>query len=427
MTDHVFCGFGFGPIQGGLFINEAFRSGRFSRIVIAEIDQSLVDAVRAAKGRYCVNVAQRDGIDAAAVECVEMLNPRVEKDRQALIEALRDATEIVTSLPSVDFYQRGGASSVAGLIATGLAKHRPPATIIYTAENNNHAAEILERSVGQFLTKPPTGRVRYLNTVIGKMSQVVADPAEIDSKGLRRIAPGIERAFLVEAFNKILVTRCRLDSFKPGIDVFIEKDDLLPFEEAKLYGHNAIHALLAYLGAAKGCLKMAQLADDATLMAIGRRAFIDESGVALIKKYAALHDALFTPAGYREFAEDLLERMVNPWLGDTIARAGRDPVRKLGYDDRIFGTMRLAMQYGIEPVNMALGAAAGLISLVNQARECRLPENLRRTDWRSWRRADIEVMLQWLWRDRSGAEAGRLIEWVVKGHEKLGDVIQAKN
>ena len=45
MGDHVFVGFGFGPIQSGLFLNEAFQSGNFSRLVVAEIDQNLVDAV----------------------------------------------------------------------------------------------------------------------------------------------------------------------------------------------------------------------------------------------------------------------------------------------------------------------------------------------------------------------------------------------
>ncbi|HBG25642.1 MAG: hypothetical protein A2Y10_16010 [Planctomycetes bacterium GWF2_41_51] len=88
------------------------------------------------------------------------------------------------------------------------------------------------------------------------MSQVVTDGEEIKQKGLKTIVPGIDRAFLVEEFNKIIVTTCHLPDFKPGINVFTEKEDLLLFEEAKLYGHNAIHALLAYLGAQKGTKKL---------------------------------------------------------------------------------------------------------------------------------------------------------------------------
>ena len=57
-------------------------------------------------------------------------------------------------------------------------------------------------------------------------------------------------------------------------------------------------------------------------------------------------------------------RMTNKHLDDTIERAARDPQRKLGANDRIFGTMRLAMEYGVEPENMAFGAAAGMFFLL---------------------------------------------------------------
>ena len=146
--------------------------------------------------------------------------------------------------------------------------------------------------------------------------------------------------------------------------VFLEKEDLMPFEEAKLYGHNAIHALLAYLGAYKGYKKMAQLKDDNELMQIAEDAFINESGKALIKKYKDLDDELFTEAGFKGYAEDLLERMTNPYLSDPIERAARDPQRKLGLNDRIFGTIQLALEYGIEPANMIKGAKAGISYLL---------------------------------------------------------------
>ena len=69
---------------------------------------------------------------------------------------------------------------------------------------------------------------------------------------------------------------------------------------------------------------------------------------------------MFTKEGYRVFADDLLERMVNPWLRDSVERVTRDPRRKLGWDDRLVGTMRLALAAGIEPRRFAVGAAAAL-------------------------------------------------------------------
>lgn len=42
----TFVGIGFGPIQSGLFLLEAHRSGNFDRLVVAEIVPEIVDAVR---------------------------------------------------------------------------------------------------------------------------------------------------------------------------------------------------------------------------------------------------------------------------------------------------------------------------------------------------------------------------------------------
>ena len=96
MRDHVFVGFGFGPIQSGLFVSEAFKSGNFSRIVIAEVDQNLVDSVRKNSGSYFVNIASNDGISPEKIDGIETLNPTIDADRQELLIALSQATEIVT-------------------------------------------------------------------------------------------------------------------------------------------------------------------------------------------------------------------------------------------------------------------------------------------------------------------------------------------
>jgi mannitol-1-phosphate 5-dehydrogenase len=45
---------------------------------------------------------------------------------------------------------------------------------------------------------------------------------------------------------------------------------------------------------------------------------------------------------------------------DTIARVGRDPVRKLQSDDRLIGPAKLAYRYGVEPTYLIQGCAAAL-------------------------------------------------------------------
>jgi len=442
MAEHIFTGFGFGPIQGGLFVKEAFQSGNFARIVAAEIDAEIVDAVKANKGSYYVNVAKADGVEVLKIDNVELYAPNVAADRQMLLEALAQSTEITTCLPSVDFYDRGRANSAASLIADGLKNSKAQATIIYTAENNNRAAEMLEEAATKKIGALSPEKVQFLNTVIGKMSRVVAGPAETEARcegsrclrkqggfrseiaelKLRTIAPGIKRSFLVEEFNRILVGRTQITGFKPGIEVFIEKDNLLAFEEAKLYGHNAVHSLLGFIGAVKGCTKMTELKRDQAVMQIGREAFLQESGRALIKKYASLGDRLFTEAGFRDYAQDLLERMTNPYLGDTVARVVRDAVRKLRINGRIFGTMQLALEYDIEPTNMALGAMAGIAVLLKTADENNLPGDLRFGDWRKLDDDGIERIINWLWTGQTGKYARQLIRYVQDAQKHLREL-----
>ncbi|MHC4478661.1 MAG: mannitol dehydrogenase family protein [Planctomycetota bacterium] len=416
MEGHILTGFGFGPIGAGLFVNEAYQSNNFQRIAIAEIDQELVDAVRSKNGSYFVNVAKSSGVEVLKVEGIEIFNPNVEQDRGLLAEVLSESTEIVTCLPSVSLYDTG-ENGTASLIARGLSQSSSAATIIYTAENNNRAAEILEEKVRRKLTSPPARPVQYLNTVIGKMSQVVTDPQVIDDENLVTIAPSIDRAFLVEEFNKILVTKCTIANLRPGVQVFLEKEALLPFEEAKLYGHNAIHALLAYLGSYRGYAHMRELKSDPAVMQIARDAFIDESGAALIKKYDHLGDELFTEAGYQYYAEDLLRRMTNPYLADTIERAGRDPVRKLGLNDRIFGTMALALDQGIPPRNIALCAAAGIVFLLKRAEMYEVPTQLRGDA--NDMSVQIERILNWIWRGQTCPRSSQMIRHVQTAYGRL--------
>jgi len=367
----TFVGFGFGPIQAGLFLAEAHLSGNFDRLVVAEVVPEVVVAVRAAAA-FTVNVGRDDGIDTLTVRPVEIYSPRVDDDRARLIAAVAEATEMATALPSVDFYGAGGASSVAQILAGGLLRkveQSGPPAVVYAAENHTQAAELLRDAV--LAVVPPErqddvlAKVQFLDTIIGKMSGAPEEAAD-----LQPLAPGLDRAYLVEAFNRIYISHIRRPDdggdvapewadFVRGIEVFVEKADLAPFAEAKLYGHNAGHALAAYLAHALGFRRIDELRGRPDVIDFVRAAMVEESGAALCARYAGV-DPLFTPAGFADYAGDLIRRMVNPYVRDTVARVGRDPARKLGWNDRLVGAMRQAQEAGIAPRRYALGAAAAL-------------------------------------------------------------------
>jgi mannitol-1-phosphate 5-dehydrogenase len=374
LTGHrTFVGFGFGAIQAGLFLYEAYRSGGFRRLVVAEVVPDTVEALRRNRDEYSVNIAYADRMEAARVGPVEIENPSMPADVARLVDAVAEAEEISTAVPSVNYYVGSGPGSIHRILAEGLRRKAAvggPRAVVYAAENHNHAAEILEEAV--FYEIPAAERsaarkqVRFLNTVIGKMGGIVEGADAVEAGRLTPITRLGWRAFLVESFNRILISQVRFPEgdppFERGITAFVEKPDLLPIEEAKLYGHNAAHALAAYLGEMRGLSTISDLRPYPEFLEFIRAAFLEESGAALVRKHAG-KDRLFTPEGFAEYADDLMERMTNPYLHDSVYRVGRDPRRKLGWDDRLVGTMRLAMHQNVEPRRFALGAAAALAAL----------------------------------------------------------------
>ena len=338
----TFLGIGLGPIQTGIFVSGASK-GEFDRIVIAEVDDFVRNGVNNNGGKITVNIAAKDHVFQEEYKNLEVYSPATEEGREKLIAAAAEAQEIATALPSVKFF-----GPTAAWLKEGFRRNPDKVRYIYTAENDNHAAEKLEAEIAE---KFPN--TYYLNTVIGKMSDV-ARGEDVEKRSLAPLAAGLDRAHLVEEFNWILI------SSAPGVENrqvknLYEKQDLFPFEFAKLYGHNATHFLLGMLGASKGLKTMAELKDCPEFLQIGRDAFIGESGVALCKKYAGVDD-MFTESGMKAYAEGLIERMQNPYLSDAIERVIRDIPRKLSWDDRVIGTMRLALSQGVTPFNFAKGA-----------------------------------------------------------------------
>ncbi len=146
------------------------------------------------------------------------------------------------------------------------------------------------------------------------------------------------------------------DAFKGEIPAIDNMVPFAPFDfyiKRKLYVHNMGHATCAYLGDLLGLSYIYQSIAVPEVRILVQNA-MNESALALSKKYGA---SLFD---LQMHITDLLGRFTNAALGDTCQRVGGDPARKLGYDDRLIGSSLLAMEQGITPAYIAVGAAAGL-------------------------------------------------------------------
>ena len=86
-----------------------------------------VKAVRQAGGWYSVNIAHPNRAEIARVGPVEMAEPFSEPDRRTLVEAVAEAEEIASAVPSVQNYTSPHPGSLDRLLADGLRnKSRPP-------------------------------------------------------------------------------------------------------------------------------------------------------------------------------------------------------------------------------------------------------------------------------------------------------------
>lgn len=360
----VFVGFGFGAIQTGLFLREAQLSGNFDRYVVAMRRPDLAKIIEEI-GSVTVNIAKPDGIIFETYPDIEARCLSVKEDVERLAQDLLAAHEISVAVSSVDDYVSSGPNSLHLLIAkaiSGKLRGEGPKVLIYTSENHNEAALLLEKAILSVLPRCDQSAARNLfqtvDTVIGKMSRVIRDEGEIEDANLAPSFPDGKEAFLVESFNNILVSQVDLGRTSGrGISQILEKTDLTPFEHAKIHGHNATHAGFAYVGQVLGLKWMADVAAIPEVHGFFRDAFIEESGQALIQLHGG-NDTLFTADGYQAYVDDLLARMANPWLRDTCERIGRDVTRKLGWGDRLIGTIRLIRAQKISASRYGFAALA---------------------------------------------------------------------
>lgn len=362
LNKKTFLGFGLGAVQAGLMLHEAYRSSNFDRYVILEVNKDIINDVKKSGNSVVINTAGKNGIYKSTISGLEIYDPNNPNDHYSIESAIYQADEMATALPSINFYDLG-ENSIAHFLASNINPQKPQ--ILYAAENNNYAAEILLEKIKHYSNENRLRNFQTINTVIGKMGGVIFDKNTVEELNLDWMTQYSKAAILVEEFNNIIISKIIIPGYKKGIEVFQEKENLLPFEEAKLFGHNAVHSMLGFFASLRGYTFMNEIRNDPRLYQYGADAFKNESGAFLLKKYENFNDPLFTGSGFNFYGMDLLERMTNPYLRDEVRRICRDPVRKLGYSDRFFGTIRENLIQNFQPKILAKGALAGICYIIN--------------------------------------------------------------
>jgi mannitol-1-phosphate 5-dehydrogenase len=237
------------------------------------------------------------------------------------------------------------------VIARGLIQRlgqgRPPLDIII-AENLRHASNVLAAGLRENLPPdfPLESYVGLVETSIGKMVPIM--PEEI----VRRDATLV----YAEAYNTLILDKKAFRNKIPSVPGLDPKENMEAYVDRKLFVHNLGHAAGAYLGYLKFPQKQFiwEIMGDEELREKVRGA-MRESAQALLRRYPGE----FTPESLEEHNTDLLRRLSNRALGDTIFRIGRDLPRKLSREDRLIGALLLDNAMLVDaPLTVQAAAAA---------------------------------------------------------------------
>lgn len=313
--------FGAGKIGRGFFAERYTRSGL--EVVFVEARSELVQSLN--RHRFC----WVEWLDGTRTHCapVSALPP---EPGEALAQAFCEAAVVSTAV-GVNLLP-----TIAPLIAFGLRAraeaHKPPLNILL-GENDLHADRILREAL-----PPLEVEFGLVRCIIGR--QVVAE------------IPGDPPGVRADSYSKLPVDADALVVDLPPIEGL---QPVRPFEvyfQRKLYVHNGLHALIAYLGAEKGYATIQQALSDPEIKQLYLR------GAEALER-AFLKAFTFDPQEHREMIADVRTRIEDPRLDDPIARVAREPLRKLRPEDRLVGAYRLLKTHGedAEPFWRAIQAA----------------------------------------------------------------------
>lgn len=330
-------------MYGGGNIGRGFIGALLSqsgyRVTFIDVAEPMIQALQENE-KYPIRIVSTEGHEDVWVENVTAVNGN---DPEA-VEAIANCHIMATAV---------GARILKFIvpnIVAGLRKRwemgKDPLNIII-CENLNDANKILEGMLKQQLTEEECKKfdetVGLVEASIGRMVPVQTEEMK-DGEPMR---------VCVEKYGFLPVDKAAFKGEVPEIKNMVPYAPFDYYIKRKLYVHNMGHATCAYLGDLLGLEFIYQSIAVPEVRVLVQNAML-ESALILHKHYGADLTAL------QAHITDLLYRFTNAALGDTCGRVGGDPARKLSPADRLIGASLLAIEEGITPAYIAVGAAAGL-------------------------------------------------------------------
>lgn len=344
--------FGAGKIARGFVAQLLSNSGY--EITFVEINQALVKELNDAK-QYTVHILGNE----ARSSLVNHYHAVEFEDIDAIAKALSSADLVFTSVGGKNLQAVGAVIAQAWNKVTSF----PEVLNFITCENWKNAGKTLDQAICDNLDDS-TGWQTHCSVSEGVIMRIATQPSE---QQLQQEPLGV----WVQNFWELPINQA---TFK-GETLSVEGMKLIRnfgrFLEQKMYTNNTSNAFIAYVGYMLDYRIVAEAANASVLQPMLDELYkeINETLIAELHVDRAVQEELSCKA--REKYSD--------WeIVDQITRHAKDPIRKLGPEDRLIAPARMALQQKIQP-NMMVKAIAAALYFYEEKDEsaCEL-QNLRR-------------------------------------------------
>ena len=291
------------------------------------------------RGSYFVNILGNAEESCTVTGAKALRFTEVER----IAETIADADAVFTAV--------GGKNlpEIAPIIAEGIkAKSKRGGRLnVVTCENWKLPANVLKAGIEPLLNDD---ELAYYKENVGITEAVIMRSAIEAGKDQLEKDPLVVN---VQNFWELPIDASRLSGSLPEIKGLKLISEFTGFLERKFYTYNAANGTTSFLGALLGHEKIADAAHDERILEILEGVY-SETARALSKKHNFPLDEQLA------FTLTSKAKLQDYTIVDFIERNARDPIRKLGPDDRLVGSARLVLEYGILPENLCTAIAAAI-------------------------------------------------------------------
>lgn len=329
--------FGAGNIGRGFIGKLLADSGM--QVIFADVNDSVIDLLKSRRS-YGVKIV---GDSINTVERVTQVTGVNSKDEAAIITLFNEVDLVTTAVgPNV---LKIVASTFAKALEARIAGGNTKPLNIIACENMVRGTSFLKEQVFTHLNPDYKDKVEQLIGFVDSAVDRIVPPVKPDAEDPLLVT--------VEEFSEWIVDQTQFKGAIPDIKGMELTDNLMAFVERKLFTLNTGHAVTSYYGKFKGYKFVKESIEDESVKAFVK-SVMQESGAVLIKRYG------FDPQAHAAYIEKILKRFANPYLVDDVDRVGREPLRKLSYNDRLIKPLRGTIEYGLPNDNLIRAIATAL-------------------------------------------------------------------